>query len=239
MSGRYLSSFYTGIVICAVSVGIWRTVSWDEDDAAVSKAAEATSFQPATDSILHANTSVLRPEARPLGKVIPPVAGSVTAHPPPPKNAIVPHLDERRLHLRSIHTQEEIDIIFWRDGAYVKTALERLDHFLRDHRSGDVIRMDPELFMLLHRLYDDMDGEGPYEVISAHRSAKTNAMLRGIGRNVAKKSQHVLGKAMDVRLPGTSLKQMRDTALGYGIGGVGFYPGDGFIHVDTGRPRFW
>lgn len=99
--------------------------------------------------------------------------------------------------------------------------------------------MDPELFMLIHRLYDDLDATGIIEVISGHRSKKTNDMLRRIGRKVAKRSQHILGKAIDIRIPSVPLKKVREKALSYGAGGVGYYAKSNFIHIDTGRPRFW
>lgn len=239
MQNQISTLLYWVIVVSAVGVGVWRITSLEADESMLSKQAKAVSAAPAGSEILLANAAVLRPDTPPLEDELPVVDAEVTAHPPPPKDAIAPELDARSLHMRSIHTREEIKITFWRDGAYVEDALEKLDYFLRDHRDGEVIRMDPELFMLLHRLYDDMDAEGPIEVISGHRSAGTNAMLRSKGRNVARKSQHILGKAIDVRMRGVSLKKMRDTALGYGIGGVGYYPSDGFIHVDTGRPRFW
>ena len=239
MQKQFSTLLYWFIVVSAVGVGVWRIASLDDDESMLSKQAKAMSASPAGSEILLANAAVLRPEAPPVEDDLPVVDAEVTAHPPPPRNALAPQLDARSLHLRSIHTGEEIKITFWQDGAYVESALEKLDYFLRDHRDGEVVRMDPELFMLLYRLYDDMDAKGPIEVISGHRSAGTNAMLRAKGRKVARKSQHILGKAIDVRMRGVSLKKMRDTALGYGIGGVGYYPGDGFIHVDTGPPRFW
>lgn len=158
-----------------------------------------------------------------------------------PKPDVKPlyHLPDKSLHMRSTHTGEEINIVFWKDGAYVKDALLRLNYFLRDHRTNDVKAMDPELFMLVSRLYNDVGGKGAIEIISGHRSKKTNNMLRKQGRKVAKKSQHVKGTAMDIRIPNVPLKIVRDTALSYGLGGVGYYSRSNFVHVDTGRPRFW
>lgn len=146
---------------------------------------------------------------------------------------------EKRLHLHSLHTGETIDVVFWRNGEFVPEGLQQLKHHLRDHRTGDEIDMDPNLFTIVHQLYEDMGAKGAIQIISGHRSAKTNANLKSAGRNVAKKSQHVLGTAMDIRIPGIPLKLMRDTALSYKAGGVGFYPHDDFIHIDTGRPRQW
>lgn len=163
---------------------------------------------------------------------------SVT-HTPIPQNKVVPELPSKKLHIRSIHTGETLEITFWKDGAYIPDALSRMNNLLRDHRSGDITTMDPELFILIHRLYDDLDATGPIEIISGHRSRKTNNMLREKGRKVAKRSQHILGKAMDIRIKSVSLKRLRDKVLSYGVGGVGYYPNSNFVHVDTGRPRFW
>lgn len=160
-------------------------------------------------------------------------------HNPPKVEKPVPAIAPKRLHLHSVHTGETINIVFWRDGAYIPEALDKLNHFLRDHRSGAVTQMDPELFSIIHRLYGAVDGEGPIEIISGYRSAETNAMLRRMGRNVARKSMHVIGRAMDIRIQNVSAKKVRDTALDFKIGGVGFYPKSNFVHIDTGRYRFW
>ncbi|MCH2547503.1 MAG: DUF882 domain-containing protein [Alphaproteobacteria bacterium] len=174
----------------------------------------------------------------------------LNAHPPVPSDKADLPMDvkpakpqkktgSRRLKLYSLHTGESVDVEFWRNGKYIPSGLKELNHILRDHRSGDEIDMDPELFSLVHRLYTDLGATGAIHIISGHRSAKTNAMLKSIGRKVAKKSQHILGTAMDIRIPGIPIKKIRDTALSYKAGGVGYYPTSKFVHVDTGRPRQW
>lgn len=191
------------------------------------------------------------PQEKPLPEpvIIDPI-DVLNAHPPIPEEKAAPPVDAvppkpqaekgtKKLHLHSLHTNETVDVVFWRNGAFVDEGLEELNRFLRDHRSGDTIEMDPELFVLVHRLYTDVRGRGAIEIISGYRSPKTNAMLKSIGRNVATKSQHTLGKAMDIRIKGVPIKRIRDTALGYKRGGVGFYPQNDFVHVDTGRPRQW
>ncbi len=99
--------------------------------------------------------------------------------------------------------------------------------------------MDRELYDLLFTLQQKLGRFGTYHVISGYRSPKTNAMLHNISSGVAKRSLHMRGKAIDIRLPGTELKHLRQAALGLHAGGVGYYPNSNFIHVDTGRPRFW
>ncbi len=161
------------------------------------------------------------------------------AHGKVKNEALVPSLPKKRLRLKSINTGEEIDVAFWKDGAYLPEGLDKLNHFLRDHRDGHVTKMDPELFMIVHRIYDDLDATSVIEVISGHRSKRSNEMLRSMGRKVAKNSQHILGKAMDFRIPDIPLIDVRDKALSYGLGGVGYYKSSNFVHVDTGRPRRW
>jgi uncharacterized protein YcbK (DUF882 family) len=46
-------------------------------------------------------------------------------------------------------------------------------------------------------------------------------------------------KAIDIRLSDVALSDLRQTALGMKAGGVGYYPKSDFVHVDTGRVRYW
>lgn len=147
--------------------------------------------------------------------------------------------EERALQLQSIHTGEKTNTIYWANGGYVQENLTELDHLLRDHRTGQVTMMDRELYDLLFALQLEVGNMGRYQVISGYRSPKTNAMLRKTSNGVAKRSLHTQGKAIDIRLPGTDLKHLRQAALNLKAGGVGYYPRSNFIHVDTGRPRFW
>ena len=152
---------------------------------------------------------------------------------------LIDSLPEKELNLYDIHTKKSLKIVFWKNGAYIEDALLELNEFLRDRRNKAVTRMDPELFMLIHRIYEEVKGTKPIHVISAYRSKKSNDSMRSSGRKVAKKSQHIEGKAMDIRIPGVPLKKLRDTALKMGVGGVGFYRASNFVHIDTGRPRTW
>ena len=146
---------------------------------------------------------------------------------------------DRTVSLRSIHTREETEIVYWRDGRYVPNALATLDRQLRDHRTGDVHAIDPRLYDILVALQDAIGRHGQYEVISGYRSPRTNRLLSARSSGVAKKSLHMRGLAIDVRLPGTSLKTLRNAAIDLEAGGVGYYPSSNFIHIDLGRPRSW
>jgi len=146
---------------------------------------------------------------------------------------------ERALSFVHLHTGERLDVTYWADGAYVADELALVDHLLRDVRSGDVRPIDPRLLDLLHRLRRAMRSNRPYQVISGYRSPATNAALRRDGRAVAENSYHMRGMAIDVRLAGRGLANLRHAALGLRGGGVGTYPNSDFIHLDVGPPRSW
>ena len=79
-------------------------------------------------------------------------------------------------------------------------------------------------------------------MISGYRSAATNALLRergGATSGVAPHSLHMVGQAIDIRVPGIRLERLRDAAKSLKIGGVGYYPASDFVHVDIGRVRYW
>jgi len=146
---------------------------------------------------------------------------------------------DRLLSFLHTHTDKRLTVTYYRDGAYVPEALAELNRFLFDFRTGDVVEIDPALFDILHSLQQATGSTGTFEVISAYRSPETNEMLRRRSSGVAKRSQHVLGKAIDVRLTDVDTSILRDVALSMKSGGVGYYPGSNFIHVDTGRVRRW
>jgi len=147
--------------------------------------------------------------------------------------------EPRALTFYHTHTGERLRVTYAVNGRYLPDALDEINHFLRDFRTGDVHRMDPQLLDILYELRRRAGGRGTYEIISAYRSPKTNEMLRAKSDGVAKRSLHMEGKAMDVRLVDAPLDRLRDEALALAAGGVGYYPDDRFIHVDTGRVRRW
>ena len=148
-------------------------------------------------------------------------------------------LDEKRLSFYHTHTKKKLEVTYSRDGAYIDSALVEIDNFLGDFRTGDVTSIDPKLLDLIHEIRESLGSSGTFEVISAYRSPKTNEMLRDGGGGVAKNSQHLLGKAIDVRLDDVDLPKLRDVALAMQRGGVGYYEKSNFVHVDTGRVRHW
>jgi len=147
---------------------------------------------------------------------------------------------ELRLFLFDLHTDERIDIVYRRGDTYLADAVERLDHFLRDHRTGEVIALDPRLFDLLNDLTAAVGKPGAeIDIVCGYRTPSTNEFLRNTGHEVAKHSQHIEGKAIDIRIPGVSTARLRDAALGLHRGGVGYYPTSQFVHVDVGPVRRW
>ena len=145
----------------------------------------------------------------------------------------------RVLNLAHLHTAEKLEVVYMDGVRYLRHALLAVNHLLRDFRSGDVHDIDPALLDLLHALHASTGSRRPFEIISAYRSPRTNAMLRSHGGGVASGSLHMEGRAIDIRLADVPLAALRDAALDLGRGGVGFYPASNFVHVDTGRVRRW
>jgi uncharacterized protein YcbK (DUF882 family) len=149
--------------------------------------------------------------------------------------------DERQLSFYHTHTGKRLEIVYARNGDYVPSAIEKINHFLFDFRTGDRAEMDPKLLDLIYDVREALGSDGTYQVVSAYRSPKTNEMLRSRSAKsgVARKSQHLLGKAIDVRLEGVKTRKLRDTAIAMQRGGVGYYEASNFVHMDTGRVRRW
>jgi uncharacterized protein YcbK (DUF882 family) len=145
----------------------------------------------------------------------------------------------RSLSLLNLHTGEKLSATYWERGAYVGDALDALNHLLRDHRTGESHAMAPQLLDLVNILGRRLETRQTVQIISGYRSPRTNAALHEKSSGVATHSLHMDGKAMDIRIPGVELSHLRDAALSLGLGGVGFYPGSDFVHVDVGRVRRW
>jgi len=146
---------------------------------------------------------------------------------------------DRSLNLYNTHTQEHQKAVYWTRGEYVPTALADINHILRDHRTDEVKPIDTSLLDLLFAIRMKLPFPYPFHVISGYRSPKTNAMLRKRGKGVGKKSLHIEGKAIDIRLPGHRLSLLRRVAVELKGGGVGYYLRPNFIHIDVGRIRYW
>lgn len=146
---------------------------------------------------------------------------------------------ERRLGFHNLHTGEQAELPYWIEGNYVPEALSEINRILRDHRTGDVAAIDTRLLDLLHRVSATVGAPQPFQVISGYRSPASNLMLAEHSSGVAKRSLHMEGKAIDIRLPGVALADLRRAGLALQGGGVGYYPGSNFVHLDVGRVRTW
>lgn len=145
----------------------------------------------------------------------------------------------RALTFRSLHTGEFVRATYWAAGQYVPEGLGQIDWLLRDHRTSQVHPIDRRLLGLLDELNGRLDTTEPFEVISGYRSPATNARLVATSSGVASDSLHVAGMAIDIRVPGRSLRAVCDAAKTLRAGGVGYYPDSNFVHVDVGRVRYW
>jgi len=145
----------------------------------------------------------------------------------------------RSVALDNLHTGESMQAVYWDQGAYIPDVLDAVNLHLRDYRTGDVHVIEPRLLDLLDSLAKLTEAKAPFQVISGYRSPATNAMLRERSDEVAKKSFHMSGMAIDIRLPQVELAHLHAAALSLGRGGVGYYPESNFVHVDVGPVRSW
>lgn len=147
--------------------------------------------------------------------------------------------ENRTLSFFHTHTKENLTVTFRRNGQVDEGALSQLNWFLRDWRVDKPAQMDPRLFDILWEVYRESGSSQPINIISAYRSPETNGALRRRSSGVAENSQHMLGKAMDIRLPDVETGRLRAIAMKMQYGGVGYYPSSAFVHVDTGNVRAW
>lgn len=157
----------------------------------------------------------------------------------PARSAIVAAHDTRRLKLRHLHTGERVDITYFRNGRYDPEALRKLNHHLRDHRDGTVHQIDSRVLDYLHDLSDRLGVTSRIDIVCGYRSPKTNAILRAKTAGVAKRSLHMEGMALDIRIPGLRVKTIAKAAIAMKRGGVGSYSRSNFVHIDCGSPRTW
>ena len=156
--------------------------------------------------------------------------------------SVSPAAPEYRLRFYHTHTGERLDIVYRRGDQYVPEALDELDYYLRDHRTGDVRHFDPRLFDLLYDLTASLgDSSGEIDVICGYRTLWSNEFLRTRSPHtgVAQHSLHMQAEAIDIRLRGIPTSELRDAALRLHRGGVGYYRSSDFVHVDVGRVRRW
>ncbi len=145
----------------------------------------------------------------------------------------------RNLAFYHTHTRECLEITYARDGAHDPKALHQINRYLRDFRTSEVHPIDPEILDILWQIQQDIGCDSTYEIISGYRSPQTNQKLRGRSGGVAKRSLHMKGQAVDIRLTGKNTRMVRDCAVALEQGGVGYYASSDFVHIDTGKFRIW
>jgi uncharacterized protein YcbK (DUF882 family) len=151
--------------------------------------------------------------------------------------------ETRTISLYHIHTKESLTITYMVNGRYVPSAMKKINYLLRDWRRNEVVTIDPKTIDLVWEMHADLGSRAPINIVCGYRSPKTNAFLKRIGRNVAQKSQHMVGKAIDFYFPDVPTKNLRNSALVRKVGGVGYYRSSGgptgFVHLDSGNVRHW
>ena len=177
---------------------------------------------------------ISHPPRKPLQALIPPDTRSRRSLFQPVTNP-----PEKAVALYNTHTGESVHAVYWFRGQYLPEAMSAVDRVLRDHRTDEIKRIDPQLLDLLHAISGELECSHPFYVISAYRSPTTNAFLRFMSRRVAEHSLHMDGKAIDLRIPGWASHEVRRAAMELRVGGVGYYPGANFVHVDVGPVRYW
>ncbi|MEN3339437.1 MAG: hypothetical protein V7647_3113 [Acidobacteriota bacterium] len=184
--------------------------------------------------------SSLLPRRAFLGLGVAAAAGALV--PSRAQAAGVARAPQRVLSFFHTHTGERLRVAYCCGGEYQPQALADVNHILRDFRVNETRAIEPGLLDLLYELGGTLGTDQPFHVISGYRSPETNRMLRergGATTGVASHSLHMVGQAIDIRVPGVKLQTLRDAARALKIGGVGFYPDLDFVHVDVGRVRYW
>jgi uncharacterized protein YcbK (DUF882 family) len=143
----------------------------------------------------------------------------------------------RRLRLANANTGETFEGTYRNDEGPIERVVDELCTFLRDHHSGEKTQIDVGVIDFLADVLDAV-GATKATILSAYRTAETNAMLARTTFGVAEHSQHIVGRALDIRLE-SRLCDAMTKARAMQRGGVGWYPHSGFIHIDTGPIRNW
>ncbi|WP_161957103.1 DUF882 domain-containing protein [Aestuariivirga litoralis] len=151
--------------------------------------------------------------------------------------------ETRTLSLYHVHTKERLTITYMKDGKYIPSAMKKINYLMRDWRRNEVITISPRTIDLMWELHADLGSKSPIHIVCGYRSPKTNAFLKKVGRNVARKSQHMVGHAIDLYFPDVPTIKIRNSALVRQVGGVGYYSSGagptGFLHIDSGNVRHW
>ena len=167
------------------------------------------------------------------------VIGAVIGPPAFPALARAPAGNSRRLKLLRYHGGARLTAHYYRNGSYQAAVLKQINRLCRDQVQNEATEMDPALIDFMYEVCRAVNSKATVHVISAYRTARTNMMLRGKSTNVSKKSLHMQGRAIDIRIPPHAAEEVAEAARSLHMGGVGLYRKSGFVHLDTGPARFW
>ena len=145
----------------------------------------------------------------------------------------------KMLSFEHTHTGDKLKLTYFERGSYIKDALQEINYLLRDYHTDDIHPIDPALLDQLYDLKQTLGVNKPFHIVSGYRSPFTNAQLRKNSHGVAEHSFHMQGRAIDIRLEGVEVKSIKNAALTMARGGVGYYPRNNFVHLDTGGFRTW
>lgn len=146
---------------------------------------------------------------------------------------------ERSLSFYNPYTKEKLNAVYWKNGKYIKDELAEINHVFRDLRTGRVKNIDKNLLNLLYNIQQKLDFSESFHIVSGYRTPKSNAILMQKRKVVSKRSFHIYGKAVDIRVPGLKTRNIRRAAMELKKGGVGYYPRTGTLHLDVGNVRYW
>lgn len=143
------------------------------------------------------------------------------------------------ISFRNDRSGESFSGVYRIGNRYLPEAFERINYVMRDVREDEVFPMDPRAIDIITLVHRQLGADRPYDILSGYRSPHTNAALRSSSEGVAKRSLHMSGQAIDVRLSDINAKHIREAAVSLSAGGVGYYPKSGFVHLDSGAFRTW
>jgi len=145
----------------------------------------------------------------------------------------------KMLSFEHAHTGDKLNLTYFERGNYIEGALQEINYLLRDYHTDDIHPIDPALLDQLYDLKQSLGTHKPFHIVSGYRSPFTNAQLRRHSHGVAEHSFHMQGRAIDIKLEGIPAKTIKNAALAMARGGVGYYPHNNFVHLDTGDFRTW
>jgi uncharacterized protein YcbK (DUF882 family) len=145
----------------------------------------------------------------------------------------------RELAFLNLHTGERLRAEYVHNGQVVPSAMHAISVLMRDHYNNKVHPIDPHLLDIAHVLQSHVGNRAAIDLVCGYRSPETNEMMHEASAGVAAHSMHIEGRAMDIRMPGTRLASLKRAAVALKMGGVGYYPHDDFVHIDSGAVRKW